>query len=374
MSESVLKAAVLAGVVMMAGFATPAAAASDVDARIKQAAQHFADLKDTQAKVILEELSAQGVAEADVLLGYLSSDPLYEERDYEAAVAAFEQAATAGDEEGIFQLAESRFWPDYSAWMLTPDEKAVRLSAEDAFGLLLRAVQDRPSAWGEAGARYWRLAWLCTLGGYDCGDELTDEAVRKGSQQIGNLRMIKGAFDILEISRSGESGTPEGEALLTAYFALGMAEADPYVAGIASELFWRDFTGPEDCPVPGSLAVAGRLLAMGWNAEDQRELPRDLGECFSAEELEGERAALVRSLDMQIRNYSNQDTWHLRSCYQNSHAVTFGDCLIHAVRDHYFACTKLSLIGYVRTRYKIDYTASARYKRCREAMIEARQG
>ena len=374
MSKSVLKAAVLAGALMMAGIAMPAAAASGADARLKQAAQHFADLEDAQAKTILEELSAQGVAESDVLFGYLFSDPLYEGRDYEAAVAAFEQAAAAGDEEGIFQLAESRFWPDYSAWTLTPDEKAARLSAEDAFGLLLRAVGDGPHKFGDSGAPRWRLAWLCTFGGYDCGEDLTDEAVRRGGQQVGNLRMIKGAFDILKFSRSGEAGTPEGEELLTAYFALGMADADPFVAGIASEMFWRDFKSSEDCPVPGSLAVAGRLLAMEWSAADERELRLGLENCFSAEELEVERADLVVSLDKIIRSYGNQNHWHLQTCYQDPEAPTFGDCLVHAVKDHHFACTKLSLIDYLRIRYKIDYMESDRYTRCREAMISTRRG
>ncbi|GAB4375794.1 MAG: hypothetical protein Kow00114_39150 [Kiloniellaceae bacterium] len=366
-----LVAAVLA---LWVASAEARAAAPESEARLQQAARHFADLEDAEARAILDDLSAAGIAEADVLLGYLYADPLYEGRDYEAAVAAFERAAAAGDAEGVFQLAESRFWPDYSDWTLSPDEKAARPSAEDAFGLLQRSVGDQPSAWGEAGARYWRLAWLCTFGGYDCGEETTEEALRKGGQQIGNLRVIKGAFDILSVLRSGEAGGPDSEDLLTAYFALGMADADPFVAGIASGMFWRDVTGPEDCPVPGSLAVAGRLLAMAWSATDERHGRSDLENCFSAHELEAERTDLIVSLDKFIRSYGNQDQWHLRTCYRDPEAATFGDCLVHAVRDHYFACTKLSLIGYLRERYRIHYTESDRYKRCRAAMIAARQG
>jgi TPR repeat protein len=154
-----------AAVALGAFLAAAPAVAADADDALKQAAQHFADLEDDRAKSILEGLSAQGVAEADVLLGYLYADPLYAGRDYQKAVAYFEGAAAAGNVEAVFQLAESRFWPDYSDWTLTPDEKAVRPTAEDAFGLLQRVA----SANHNAGK--WRLAWLCTFGGYDCGEE-----------------------------------------------------------------------------------------------------------------------------------------------------------------------------------------------------------
>src|SRR3546814_6464326 len=64
--------------------AAPAFAAEPEEA-LQQAAQHFADLEDGQAKAILEELSANGVTDADVLLGYLYADPLYAGRDYQKA-------------------------------------------------------------------------------------------------------------------------------------------------------------------------------------------------------------------------------------------------------------------------------------------------
>src|SRR3546814_4358789 len=102
--------------------AAPAFAAEPEEA-LKQAAQHFADLEGGQAKAILDELSAEGVAEADVLLGYLYADPLYAGRDYQKAVTYFESAAAMGSLEAVFPLSESRFWPDYSDWTLTPNEK-----------------------------------------------------------------------------------------------------------------------------------------------------------------------------------------------------------------------------------------------------------
>ena len=365
----IIGAIAAAGLLALAASVPPAAAA-DEKARLKQAAQHFVDLEDDKARAILEELSAEGVTDADVLLGYLFSDGLYEGRDYEKAVEAFERAADGGNEEALFQVAEARYWPEYSDWTLAVEEEAIRPTAREAFDRLKRAVGD--GADPRANAAGWRLAYLCTIGGYDCGDGEVDEALRQGTRQWGHLRVIKGVFDIIEHLRSGEADTPEGEERLTALIALGMADADPLVAGIASELFWRDFTGPEDCPTPGSLAVAGRLLAMGWSKADERNARRDLAECFSAEELELEQADLVVSLDKFVRGYGNQGTLHLWSCYQNPEAATFGDCLIHAVKDHYFVCTKLSMVDYFERRLEVSYTTSRRYQRCREHVLSAR--
>jgi hypothetical protein len=354
--------------------AAPPATAADTEARLKQAAQHFVDLEDAQAKAILDGLSAEGVADADVLLGYLLADPLYAGRDYTAAVTAFRRAADAGNEEAVFQLAEARFWPAYSDWKLMEAEEATRPSAAEAFDLLQRTVRDRPSGLSGAGARYWRLAWLCTFGGYDCGKEVTDAAVRKGGQQVGNLSLIKGGFQIIDSVRSGEIKDPEHPELLQALLALGMAAADPFVAVLATGSTWRDLDHGGTCPEPISLAAAGRLLALEGGTVADADGWRDFKRCFAAGQEALVREDLATSLDKIIRAHSNENTWHLYTCYQVPEASSFGDCLIHAVPDHYFACTKLSLIDYLRARYKIDYTETARYVRCRETMISAREG
>ena len=257
----------------------------------------------------------------------------------------------------------------------TPQEEVIRPTPGEVFHLLQAAVQDRPDSWGEAGARYWRLAWLCTFGSYDCGKEVTDEAVRKGGQQLGNLRMIVNAFQMIDVLRNNDADTRNDPTQMQAYVALGMASADPFMAAIiAGGSTWRDVEHGDACPQARSLSAASRLLALEGNAIPGTDVWgwEDFRRCFDAEQEAVVREDLSESLDKLIREYSNQDTWHLRTCYRNSQAATFGDCLIHAVRDHYFACTKLSLIGYFRERYKIDYTETQRYARCREQMISAR--
>src|SRR3546814_5189440 len=101
-ARSCCRAAALVGLLA----AAPAFAAEPEEA-LKQAAQHFADLEVGQAKAVLEELSAEGVTDADVLLGYLYADPLYAGRDYQKAVTYFASAAAAGSLEAVFQLSES---------------------------------------------------------------------------------------------------------------------------------------------------------------------------------------------------------------------------------------------------------------------------
>lgn len=346
----------------------------DIEGSLRQAAQHFADLEDDKAKAILDELDYWNVVEAKVLLGHLYSDPLYAARDYESAVVAFEEAAASGSEEALFQIAESRFWPDYSNWTLAAREEAIRPTRGEAFHMLQAAVQDQPGSWGEAGARYWRLAWLCTFGGYDCGKEVTDAAVRKGGQQLGNLRMIVNAFQMIDVGRSSEGDASKDTKLMQAFLALGMAAADPFVGSLASHAAWRDLDRGGSCPEPVSLQASGRLLALESDVVADPGGWEDFRLCFDAGQEAVVREDLAKSLDELVRDYSNQDTWHLRTCYQDPQAATFGDCLIHAVRDHYFVCTKLSLIDYFRTRYKMHYADSARYARCRDAMIAARQG
>src|SRR3546814_20369018 len=64
--------------------AAPAFAAEPEEA-LQQAERHFADLEEGQAKAILEELSADGVTDAEVKRGELYADPPYDGREYQKA-------------------------------------------------------------------------------------------------------------------------------------------------------------------------------------------------------------------------------------------------------------------------------------------------
>ena len=346
-------------------------AAAQTDARVKQAAQHFADLEDDQAKTILEALSAEGVADADVLLGYLYSDPLFEGRDYEAAVDAFERAAANGNEEALFQLAESRFWPDYSDWTLTPDEKVLRPTAENVFGLLQRIVEGGSRGVLHEGAARWRLAWLCSLGGYDCGEEVSGSALKNGKRiMLDNLRAITGAFHILEMLRSGEADSSASRKVFDPYLSLSYADADPFAADVVTELVWRDVSTASDCPPLDGFTARGRLLAVRNGVSRSYENRLDLGDCYDPEQLATLEEDLVASLDLLARGFGNSKrAWHLLRCYQEQEAPSFGECLINAVRHHFFSCTKLSMPKYFNKRYEIEYRTSKRYEQCREMML-----
>lgn len=363
------KPLVAGAIVLACGCLSPDPSPEEVDGHLRQAARHFADLEDDKAKAILEELSEHGVAEADVLLGYLYSDPLYEERDYEKAVVAFEEAAASGSDEALFQVAESHFWPDYSNWTLSAGEEAIRPTAEEAF-VLLRQVEGKRQY-----ATWWRIAHLCIFGGYDCDEETTEKALKgiAGNLVLGNLRMIVGAFRIFEIGWSGEADTPENVELLQAYVALGMAAADPFVAALVSEPAWLGLESAGHCPDPRSIDAAGWLLALEADAVTVSDGWAEFERCFDAQQAAAVREYLVLALDKFGREFGNDSTWHLHTCYQAPEAPTFGDCLVYAVRHHYFACTKLSMIDYFHRRFKIYYASSKRYARCRDHMLSARE-
>ena len=357
------------GILALSGVGAPVAAAADTDARLKQAAQHFADLEDAQAKAILDDLSAEGVADADVLLGYLYADPLYEGRDYVAAVTAFKRAADAGNEEGTFQLAESRFWPDYSDLTLTADEEAIRPTAEQAYHLVQPLASRSSSLKGFKAAR-WRLAHLCTFGGYDCGEPGTAEAIEAGRWiAMDNLRTLTGAFHILHARRSEgaeEAGTMK---VFDPYLSLGYADADPFVADAATAFIWRDVVDAKDCPPVDGFVARARFLATRNGVATKFEDRLDLGDCYSAEELETLEDDVVATLDYLGRGYGNDKRgWHLPRCFREQEAPSFGACLIHAVQHHFFSCTKLSLPAYYK-RFDIEYRTSRRYDRCREMML-----
>lgn len=341
------------------------ALAADGEARLKQAAEHFADLEDAEAKAILKALSAAGVADADVLLGYLYSDPLYEGRDYQAAVGAFERAAMAGSEEGVFQLAEARFWPDYSDWQLTADENAIRPSAKEVYGLLQRTAGEKEPPSDGHNAVKWRLAWLCTFGGYDCGEETTDRAVRAASRiTFDNLRAITNVFEMMVIRKSGDADTPENVKLLETHLALGYSVADPFVAGITTDATWHDVRDVGDCPDPDFIGAAGRLLALRSNAATHYEDRLDFADCYDdAQAAEIERKLGV-ILDEVARTFSREESWSTGWCYSNHEWPAIGQCLITTVRDHYFVCTKLSMPAYFK-RFGIEYRTSKRYEQCR---------
>jgi len=372
--RSFVYGAVLAAGALVAPAALMPAAASDSEARLKQAAQYFADLEDAEAKAILDDLSAEGVADADVLLGYLYSDPLYEGRDYVVAAAAFGRAAEAGNDEAVFQVAESRFWPMYLDWPLAPAEEEVRPTVKKAYGLLESIAGEKQPPFEGHNAAKWRLAWLCTFGGYDCGKKATDEAVRAAKQIWGdNLRAITNGYGIINIEMSGEADTPENRKMLEVHLSIGYADADPFVAALQSDPVWAGVSVREDCPALDSLLAAGRLLALINRAAKQFAGRLDLRDCYDDGQLAQLKNDLGGFLDLRVRTYGYENSWSRRWCYDNNDWPAIGQCLITTARDHFFACTKLSMPKYFNERFGIEYRDSRRYGICRETVWAAHQ-
>jgi hypothetical protein len=103
---------------------------------------------------------------------------------------------------------------------------------------------------------------------------------------------------------------------------------------------------------------------------DSYEGRLDLENCYSAEELGALEEDVIASLDYIGRGFGNdRRSWHLRRCFQERDAPSFGNCLMTAVRHHYFACTKLSMPKYFKKRFNIEYRGSKRYDQCREMML-----
>ncbi|WP_299616615.1 hypothetical protein [Pelagibius sp.] len=361
--------AIAGAVVLACACLPPELTAEEAEHHLRQAAQHFADLEDEKAKAILEELVSSGVTDAKVLLGYLYADPLFEGRDYEEAVVAFEEAAAGGSHEALFQLAESRFWPAYSDWTLTADEEAIRPTLEEVL-VLLRQVEEKRHY-----ATRWRLAHLCIFGGYDCDEETTKEVLAGITKNLvlGNLRMITGAFRILDLQHSAKPEAPVDQETVLSIIALGLAAADPFVATTFSEAAWLGLESAGHCPDPRSIDAASWLLALEADAVTVPDGWAEFEHCFDSEQAAAVRQYLVLALDKLAREFGNENTWHLETCYQAPEASTFGDCLVYAVRHHYFACSKLSMIDYFHRRLKVYYASSKRYARCREHMLTAQK-
>jgi hypothetical protein len=187
---------------------------------------------------------------------------------------------------------------------------------------------------------------------------------------LDNLRAITGAFHILEMLRSGEADSSASRKVFDPYLSLSYADADPFAADVVTELVWRDVSTASDCPPLDGFTARGRLLAVRNGVSRSYENRLDLGDCYDPEQLATLEEDLVASLDLLARGFGNSKrAWHLLRCYQEQEAPSFGECLINAVRHHFFSCTKLSMPKYFNKRYEIEYRTSKRYEQCREMML-----
>ena len=257
MHRLALKAAAVIGALMLiAASITPSAAADPAWARLDVAVRHFADLEDDKAKALLDELSADGIADADVLLGYLYSDPLYEGRDDATAISYFERAAEKDHPEAIFQLAESRYWPRYLN--PAPGMPAEFFGAVDdeVYRLLKRAIELKH------GAAVFRLAMICILEDYDCtNDEIEMSLNVRRTAFGGGAGYLTDPFSALRIVMKEEESFERTRSYLN-YLEVGLSFVNPLVAAIGGN-GWRHVRSWDRCPsVPHPSAVNRMFAAM----------------------------------------------------------------------------------------------------------------
>ncbi len=201
-------------------------AAWDPGSRMKVAAQHFVDLEDEEAEALLEELSAEGRADADVMLGYLYSDPLYEERDDERALSYFKRAAEKDNAEGVFQLAEAVYWPGY----LDPEPgvpaQILGWSNEDTYRLLKRAIELKH------GGAVFRLALLCIFENYDCSEDDIEMSLNVRRTAFGSgTSLLSDPFPAFQILRDEKESFERIESYNNS-LEVGLSFVNPLVATV----------------------------------------------------------------------------------------------------------------------------------------------
>src|SRR3546814_11430446 len=81
-------------------------------------------------------------------------------------------------------------------------------------------------------------------------------------------------------------------------------------------------------------------------------------DCYDSDQATEIERKLGIVLDQAVRTFGYENGWSQKWCYDNKEWPAIGDCLIHSVRDHYFVCTKLSMIDYFQRRYEIHYSRS----------------
>lgn len=339
-------------------------AAWDPGSRMSEAARHFVDLEDDEAKALLEELSAEGVADADVLLGYLYSDPLYAGRDDAMAVSYFERAADKDDPEAVFQLAESAYWPGYLDPKPDIPAQIIGWTREDTYQLLKRAVTLRH------GGAVLRLALLCIFEGYDCSEEDIEMSLNVRRTAFGSgARMLSDPFTALRILRDEKESFERSQSYSNS-LEVGLSFVNPLVATVWGG-GWQHVTAADRCPSPHHPSAVNRMFAKMNGVE--RSFPESLSmeDCYSAAELTILEEKVFNMLDGTVTLQGTFQTSHISWCFVNRTGRASAACLATAAFDDFFACSKLSLFSYLY-RNDVPYVGSARYQSCREHMLSAR--
>ena len=363
MARALFRTVLAVGLILLTAGVSPAVAASD-KARLRQAAQHFVDMQDDKARAILEELSAEGLTDADVLLGYLYADPLYDGREDRLAVSYFERAAEKDHPEAVFQLAESVYWPGYLD--PAPGRRAQILgwTGEDTYPLLKRAIALKH------GGAVFRLALLCLFEGYECSEDDIEMSLSVRMKALrGGVGMLTDPFSALRVAMTEEESFERSQSYNN-HLEVGLSFVNPLVATVWDG-GWEHVTAADRCPSVHHPNAVNRMFARMNGVE--RFFPNSLTmeDCYGADQLAVLEDKVFNMLDGIVTLHGTFHTRHIYWCFENRKGRASAACLATASFDDFFACGKLSMASYL---YRLDapFVGSARYQSCREHMLSAR--
>ena len=357
-----LAGAFLVGLLLALG--PPVAVAAGPDARLKQAAQHFADLEDEEARAILENLSAEGLADADVLLGYLYSDPLYAERDYQTAIAYFERAAAYDHPEALFQLAESSYWPGYLDQGPGSHPDIFAGPDERTYDLLHRANPNKHS-----GAKY-RLGLLCIFQSYSCSDDDMELSLNIRGLS-GGLGLMNDPFAMLR-TQMNEAESFERTRKVMNSFNVGLSFVNPLVV-TALGTGWIHTTNRHRCPSVHDPTPVMRLWTMKNGVQREFENSLTLEDCYTPDQQEALESKVQNLLDGIVTLHGTYQVAHINWCFEHNNGRSASACLVNAAFDQYFSCYRLSLQTFLQ-KFGIDRLSVARFSSCREHLLNVREG
>ena len=341
----------IAVVLALSAILSTSANGSDVQG-LKQAVDHLLNQEDNDAESILLRLSEGRNDDADVVLGFMYSDPLSPLWDSDKALKYYRRAAEAGNPDGMFQLAESHFWSTYRMFQNYERDLPVGVTRQESHALLREAIGKR-----HVGARV-RLAIQCLTDSWSCSDKELDE-LTSPSLIAGTPRLVANVIKALTALQDDDQQN------YRAHLRLGMRAADPLVAAFMAFVIFNEDGRSKGCPERDSRYWFLKAIAEANKVELIAPVWSDLSleECFASDSVEQLRDEAAEIFESRVENqtYSN---W----CFQNA-TENPGKCVLTSLWDDAFSCSRLSMPRFLSLRSGKRFVGSKRYNHCRENLI-----
>ena len=319
---------------------------------LKEAVDHLLNKEDRNAESILLRLSDNGNDNADVILGFLYSDPLSALWEPEKALRHYRRAAEVGNSEAVFQLAESHFWSTYRIFRESGGELPVGVDQEESHHLLREAADKR-----HLGAKV-RLAIQCLVGSWICSEE-EKRQLSTPTLYVGSPRLVANLINALRALRDNDQQGYRDHLLI------GIRTGDPLVAAFMANVLFNDPNRPTGCPDKNNeywhfqvMAEANEvdLVAPSWTR-------LSLADCFMSDEADQIHSVAATWLAdlIELQPFAN---WCFNNVPENSPS-----CVLTSLWDDVFSCSRLSMPRFVHLRSGRYFIGSARYDSCRQELV-----